>query len=143
MRQSVRMPRHITVLLVVLIVLGAGLAALGQRPDQDDEDRSPGTPSRESVTEAVRGTLPRDRVVRARVGDSVELTVSAREPDSATIDGLGLTDAAFPGAPARFSFRADEVGRFPVTLTLSGRRAGLVVVSDAGSSSAAGSPASR
>lgn len=134
------MLRRVALLFAVLLVLSAALTALAPRPDPADEDHStvPSavTSPRDDVTVAVRATMPRERVVRARVGDNVELTVSARVPDSATIDGLGLTDAAAPGAPAQFSFRAVRAGRFPVRLTLSGRRAGRVVVSGADRSSA-------
>jgi len=135
------MLRRAAILLAFLLVLSAVLTAVAPRRDPNPESGpttpAPATPAREDVTAAVRKTLPRDRVVRARVGDNIELTVTAREPDSATIDALGLTDAAGPGAPAQFSFRADRAGTFPVMLTLSGRRAGRVVVSAAGRSSAA------
>lgn len=132
------MLRRVAILFAVLLVLSAALTALAPGPETDDEIRSTGappvTPAREDVTRAVRGTLPRDRILRARVGDNVELTVTARGLDSATIAGLGLTDATSPGAPAQFSFRADRVGRFAVTLTLSRKRAGAIVVRPAGRS---------
>jgi len=131
--------RRFAILFVVLLVLSAVLTAIA--PPRADEGRATsaatGTTARTDVTSAVRGTLPHDRIVRARVGDDIELTVAAPGPDSATIDGFGLTDAAAPGAPAQFSFRADRAGRFAVRLTLSGRPAGLVVVRAAASSSAA------
>ena len=134
------MLRRLAILFAVLLALSAALTAVAPRRDSDDESRptSPATVTspRADVTAAVRKTLPRDRVVRARVGDNIELTVTAREPDSATIDALGLTDASSPGAPAQFSFRADRAGTFPVRLTLSDRRAGRIVVSDAVRSSA-------
>jgi len=133
--------RRVAILFAVLLMLSAALTALAPRRESDDDNRAttppPATTARDDVTAAVRATLPRDRIVRARVGDNVELTVTAREPDSATIDALGLTDSAIPGAPAQFSFRADRAGTFPVMLTLSGRRAGRVVVSAAGRSAAA------
>jgi len=146
MKDAMRQPvgvllRRVAILFAVLLVLSVALTAVAPRRDPNPESRraSPPaiTPAREDVTAAVRKTLPRDRVVRARVGDNIELTVTAREPDSATIDALGLTDSAIPGAPAQFSFRANRAGTFPVMLTLSGRRAGRVVVSAAGRSSAA------
>lgn len=135
--------RRIAILFAVLLVASAALTAVAPRPDPADDERptssAPVTPAptREgedgagNVTDAVRGTLPREKIVRARVGDNIELTVTARELDSATVDGFGLTDAASPGAPAQFSFRADRSGNFPVTLTLSGRRVGRIVVRDA------------
>lgn len=127
------MLRHIAILFAVLLALSAALTVIAPRPDRNDENSSARpvapTPAREDVTTAVRATLPRDRIVRARVGDNIELTVTARAPDSATIAGFGLTDATSPGAPAQFSFRADRAGRFPVTLTLGDQRAGRIVVS--------------
>ena len=138
MRQPVGvLLRRVAILFAVLIVLTAVAPRRDPNPESGPTTPAPATPAREDVTAAVRKTLPRDRVVRARVGDNIELTVTAREPDSATIDALGLTDSAIPGAPAQFSFRANRAGTFPVMLTLSGRRAGRVVVSAAGRSSAA------
>jgi len=134
------MLRRVAILLGVLLLLSAVLTALAPRRERADENRAPtparGTPAREDVTAAVRATLPRDRIVRARVGDNIELTVNARQLDSATIEGFGLTDAAGPGAPAQFSFRADRAGTFPVMLALSDQRAGRVVVRAGGRSSA-------
>lgn len=132
-----RVPRRLALLFALLLVLSAVLTAIAPRDEPDDAgDRSPDTATASAtgadVTAAVRGVLPRDRVVRARVGDDVELTVTARGPDSVTIGGLGLTDAAIPGAPAQFSFRADRAGTFAVALTISGGRAGRIVVRDAG-----------
>lgn len=124
------MSRRLALLVVALLVLSAVLTALAPRRDANDSvERSTRTVAGKDVTAAVHGVLPHDRVVRARVGDDVELSVTARGPDSATLAGFGLTAAASPGAPARFSFRADRAGTFAVVLTLSGRRAGLLVVS--------------
>jgi len=135
------LPR-VAILFAALLVLSAALTALAPRRDPDDENdaTTPAatTPARDDVTAAVRATLPRDRIVRARVGDNIELTVNARQLDSATIAGFGLTDAAGPGAPAQFSFRADRAGRFAVRLALSGQRAGRVVVRAARRRSSAG-----
>jgi hypothetical protein len=72
--------------------------------------------------------LPRDRVVRATVGDLVDLTVRSEQPDSASIDAFGLTKAAGPGAPAHFEFLADRPGRFEVTLGLDEQPVGRVIV---------------
>ncbi|MGI8904174.1 MAG: hypothetical protein ACR2IP_11090 [Solirubrobacteraceae bacterium] len=127
------MLRRFALLLAVLLVASAVLTAVAPRPDRADgvDSTLPVTPADEDVTTAVTATLPRDRVLRAHVGDNIDLTVTAEQPDSATIAALGLTDASAPGAPAQFSFRASRAGSFPVTLTLSGEGAGRVVVSGA------------
>jgi len=136
------MLRRVAILLGVLLLLSAVLTAVAPRRDRADDNRATTPPrattARDDVTAAVRATLPRDRIVRARVGDNIELTVNARQLDSATIAGFGLTDAAGPGAPAQFSFRADRAGRFAVRLALSGQRAGRVVVRAARRRSSAG-----
>ena len=116
-------------LIFAFMLLVIGLAG-GFAPREEQAVKPPDRPAvapgaGEGV---VRGDLPEDETVEARVGDLVELTVTARGPDSVAIAGLGLTEGVAPGAPAQLSFLADRPGRFPVSLTLSDRRVGSVVV---------------
>jgi hypothetical protein len=128
MRQDAEaMLRRVLLILAFVLLLGGMVGAMTPRKDQAVKPDLPrGRPS--GADRTVRGTLPRDEVVRARVGDLVELTVTARAADSATIGGFGQTEAVAPGAPARFSILADRAGSFPVTLTLSDDRAGRILV---------------
>jgi hypothetical protein len=126
-----------TVLLVLATVLLV-TSVLGALAPRDDQARKPDRPLRPAPAAAApdapadgtaRGVLPRDKVLRARVGQLVELTVTATAPDSATFDGL--TDAVAPGSPATFSFVADAAGSYPVSLSISDDRVGRVVVAPA------------
>jgi hypothetical protein len=80
----------------------------------------------------VRGSLPRDRIVEAEVGDVVELQVAASQPEQAEIPKLGLEAAADAGLPAQLTFVADHPGRFGVRLRFSGEKVGVVQVGGGG-----------
>lgn len=124
--------RRVTFVLALLLALSAAIAIFVPRPEPRDDPTprtGPATTTGENVTTPLRARLPRDKVVRAKVGDLVELTVTSAEPDSAALPELGLSEAAAPGAPARFSFLADRPGSYDVRLLLSEKLAGRVVVS--------------
>ncbi len=76
----------------------------------------------------VVGELPRNEVIRAQVGDIVELSVTSDRPDSVEIEALSLTDAVDRGAPARFSFLATEPASALVRYTVAGKVAGRLVI---------------
>ena len=76
----------------------------------------------------VKGTLPADGTVQASVGDIVDLTVTAAQPDEAQIFALGLQAPVDADVPATFEFVADQPGTFPVTLRDAGTKAGTLVV---------------
>jgi FtsP/CotA-like multicopper oxidase with cupredoxin domain len=116
---------YISAALVAVAVLAAALAgrtATSERPSPLPAD-SAAPPAPE-----VRGSLPADRVVRARVGDVVHVDVSTTLPDEAAILDLGLRAPTAIGAPGVLYFVADIPGRFPVELTMSNRRAGTIAV---------------
>ncbi|MDX6691128.1 MAG: hypothetical protein QOG15_2585 [Solirubrobacteraceae bacterium] len=131
MREAVAMMQRVTLVLLGLLVLTVIFAFVVPQPERPD-DPTPRTTgaaaSGEPLSETVQGTLPRDKEVRAHVGDVIELTVTAKEPDSATVAAFGVTDAASPGAPAHFSFVADFAGRYPVRLLLTNERVGWLIV---------------
>jgi Rieske Fe-S protein len=113
--------RRITILLAVILggTVIVAIAAPREEPADDPTPRTIATtPTGADVRAVVRGTLPRDKVVRAKVGELVELTVTSDVPESVAIEDFGLTEGVERGAPARFSFLADREGRFAVTLTL-------------------------
>jgi len=131
-RQAVAVLRRVIIVFALLIGLSAVVAIVAPRREATDDPtpRTSTAPNAEGgVLAAVRGTLPRDKVVRAKVGDLVELRVTSREADSASVAELGLTEGVSDVAPARFSFLASRPGRFDVTLLLADRSVGRVVVS--------------
>ncbi len=120
--------RRVLLVFAVMLLLSTLLSSLAPREEQAEKPDLPPAAGKPAGT--VRATLPRDGVVRAQVGDLVELTVTSRRVDSATIEDLGLTEALAPAAPAEFSFLADRPGSFAVTLTLTDDRAGRIVVTE-------------
>jgi hypothetical protein len=136
--------RNLILILLAGFVLALGAAGAAQR--DADQGRSTTTsppaapPPSGGGTQAnlVKGELPADKVVRAAVGDDVELRVASSSPDVAKILALGVQTAVGPGIPGTLRFEALSAGRFPVDLELGGV-AGEVVVSEPGERQAPGS----
>ncbi len=124
-------------LLLVLAVLALTLGVAGAvRRDQTSSTQTTLPAARPPATEVggaeanvVTGTLPADRIVRAKVGDTVRLSVTSASPDIANMLQLGLSSPVGPQIPGTFEFSADAPGRFAVTLSLADRAAGEVDVS--------------
>ncbi|HTX70569.1 MAG TPA: hypothetical protein VMT10_12990 [Solirubrobacteraceae bacterium] len=128
---SVRYRRLLLVLAVLALTIAVGSAL-------HRGSTSPGgtTPAPASVGSAagpgatvVSATLPAERVVRARVGDLVQLSVRSSSPDIANMTAIGVSTPVGPRLPGTLQFTADVPGRFPVTLSLAARVAGEVDVS--------------
>jgi hypothetical protein len=107
------------VFALVLSALSLG-AALSAPPEEDDgpatttERRAP-TPGPTQVE--LRQPAPEEPPVRrVRTGAHVVLRVSAREPGSVEIPGLGLIQPVGPGTPTLFDLLASRAGRFDVHL---------------------------
>lgn len=133
--------RRVLIIFVVLLLFTSIISASAS---DDDEAKKPPpltAKQRESLVDpTVYGTLPKQEVIRARVGQIVELTVSADSFDSATVEGVGETAAVSPGAPATFSFVPDRPGVFPVSLVSDGDRLGRVIVTATGTPAAKAEP---
>jgi hypothetical protein len=81
------------------------------------------------VTAELPGVTPgKPKIVRAHVGDLIELSVAAPGPDTVTIEGYDELQPADPDNPARFSFIASEAGTFAVTLQDSGTVVGRLEI---------------
>ena len=114
-------------LVVVAAALAVLLVASSLVPDPDQAPKpAPAPPA--PVTDVSEGSLPRDRVVRAEVGELVQLTVTATQPTGVEIPELGELGTAAPDAPARFTVLADRPGRFEVRYLGTGRLAGVLQV---------------
>jgi hypothetical protein len=66
--------------------------------------------------------------VRARLGDTVQLTVQGDVLDAVELKGLDQIEPVEPGSPARFEFLADEKGAYPIVLQAAGRKVGVLDV---------------
>ena len=129
--------RRLIAVMLVLLFLSSLAAALA--PVEPPEETTSTTT--ESLTEpaAGRGELLRETIdaaakrpptIEAQAGDQLQLRVTARHPGTIEIVGLGADEDVDPVAPALFDVLLDRAGKFPVRELESGRRVGLILVSD-------------
>ena len=122
--------RRLLLLVAVLFMIAAIASAIAPRPETGPAPLAPTpAPPAAIATPRVTGHLPADGVVRADVGDVVDLSVTAEAEDTVQIVALGLDAPVDPQTPARFELVADQPGRFPVTLQGAGTRLGMLEVS--------------
>jgi hypothetical protein len=121
--------RRILLFVTLLLLIGVMASAIAPREQQlaPAPPQSEPTPPPASAR-VVDGRLPRDEVVRARVGDVVQLSVTHNGRDVAQILALGLDEPVESGLPARFVFDADHEGRFAVSLRYARERLGVIRV---------------
>jgi len=122
--------RRVLLLLAVLLLMAAVVSSVAEQeqtaaPPPQGETTGRGDGDRARV---VRGRLPADRVVVARVGDVVRVEVMSVRPDEAQVLDLGLDAPTERGLPGTLEFVADQLGRFPVTLRNAGRRVGTIEI---------------
>jgi hypothetical protein len=138
--------RRILVLMLILLGLTALAASVAPRPQVAPRgglaSPSPSpvptaTPSAAAVageSTIVERTLRADEGsrparVRARVGDTVRLTVGAEQVmDTVRVEGFEKLDPVEPDAPATFELFAEEPGEYPISLLESGRRIGRLEI---------------
>jgi len=112
--------------LVLVIVV---ISAVSDRISAGDRAVAPPvTAATGPAAPTVRGTLPRDRTIRARTGDAVTVTVQTAAPDEAAVEALGLQVQTGPGLPGTLEFVAQAPGSYPVELLDADRTAGTIVV---------------
>ena len=126
MREDGRV-RNRRFLVVVATALAVLLVASSLVPDPDQAPKPAPAPPAEAAGVS-QGLLPRDGVVRAEVGELVQLTVTATQPTGVEIQEFGELGTAAPDAPAQFSLLADRPGRFEVRYLATGRLAGVLQV---------------
>lgn len=114
-------------LLILVVVVAASFSA---REAQRTQAVAPPAGAQQSAPAPVaEGRLPADKVVRARVGDVVSVQVTSAQPDTATVDALGVSAPTSSDVPGTLEFVASSPGRYPVALEDSGTSAGTIVVS--------------
>jgi FtsP/CotA-like multicopper oxidase with cupredoxin domain len=112
--------------MFLLIVVAGSLAA---REAQESRAIAPTTAeAAEPPAPVVRGELPADQVIRARVGDVVSIAVRTPVPDDASIPQLGINAPTSPDVAGVLEFVATAPGRYPVVLVATEQPAGVVVV---------------
>jgi hypothetical protein len=134
--------RLIGLLLVVLVVSSAGAALFapereaGTQPSTTAVAPTPGEADGssgrliEKRVQAVQASSTEPRVLSTRVGDQLELSVSARTPSEVEIPRFGLLEHATADDPARFSLLLVDAGRFAVRVS-GGQIVAIVRVSEA------------
>jgi hypothetical protein len=124
--------RRITLALCALFLVAVVAAAVADRAERKTRATAPPTTVASGPpAPVVSGRLPRDRTVRASVGDAVTVDVWTDEPDEASIAELGVTTPTSPDVPGVLEFVASTPGRYPVLLAGSGKRAGTIVIAPA------------
>jgi hypothetical protein len=128
-RHNQRVPWRRFLLFAVLLLVAASLvSAMQPRSERGSDPPSEPLPAR-SLASEVRASLPKDEVVRARVGDVVRLTVSAPASDTVELSDLGLEQPVDPELPAELVFVADRPGRFAVRLHNAAETVGTLRIS--------------
>jgi hypothetical protein len=135
--------RRLLLLVALLLAVGAIAAALTPRDLRGPDKTTTPTPTTSTVpSQATGGTAAgtheinrtvdsqasEEAVVRAHVGDLLNLTVKVPSPDVVELDGLDRFDPADASTPAHFSFFLDRPGQFPIRLQESGREVGRLIV---------------
>jgi hypothetical protein len=136
-------------LLLVAVLMGLTALAASVAPRQTGDAPTPPVPGRTATPQPTQtpelapGTAqPQDVIVeamsaakgasasrvRARPGQTLQLTVQGAVFDEVHIGGLDRFAAIAPEAPAYFELFLDQTGRFPVTLVDAGRRLGEIDV---------------
>ena len=120
--------------LLFLSSLAAALAPVEPRDETTSTTTEPLAGAEPERGELLRETIDvpakRPNTIRARTGDQLQLRVTARRPGTIELVGLGADEDVDPVAPALFDVLLDRPGRFPVRELGSGRRVGLILVSD-------------
>lgn len=130
--------RRLIAVMLVLLFLSSLAAALAP-VEPEDERTSTSTAAEPPAPRAPRGggglvraTIepgkPATRRVEASVGDQLQLAVHARRVMAVELAGLGLTDDAAPGVPARFDLLLADEGEIRVRPLGGGQRLGVIVV---------------
>jgi len=119
--------RRLAVLVSLVVLVVVVLASAAARQDSAHEAVAP-PPSAARPSPVVDGALPADRVVHARAGDVVRLSVRTKSAATVAIPGLGVDAIGTPDEPARFVLTIPEPGRYAVVVDGTGRRLGTISV---------------
>lgn len=121
--------RRLVIVMLVLLGISAGLAALV--PTREPDDDTAGSTETETTDTTESTAAPADDgpvmfdikvggekfpVVPVTLGDQVSLVVRSKAADQVEIPALGLIDAVGPGAPARFELLPEETGDLGIRL---------------------------
>ena len=137
--------RLIAILLVLLFLssLAAALAPVQEGTRTDSSSASSTTSTADTptlsddeavdegrlVAQSVDASGERPAVVRARVGDRLELRVTSQRPGTVELEGLGPAEDVGPRQPAFFDVILRDDGSFPVQFIDTGDEIARIEVS--------------
>ncbi|MEA2288675.1 MAG: hypothetical protein QOD55_672 [Solirubrobacteraceae bacterium] len=124
--------RRILLFVLLLLVVAAFADAVAPRDQQLAVKPPEGTTAPAPPADVAEATFPKDRRLRARVGDVVQVEVRNEQADEVQIVALGISEPVERDLPAELVFDADRPGRFAVTLRDGARRVGTIEIRAAG-----------
>jgi hypothetical protein len=128
-RHNQVVPWRRLILVAVLLIVGASLVnAIAPRNGRVDNSPSAAATASTPPAPVVEASLPRDKEVRARVGDVIRLVVRAPSADVVQLTNLAVEGPVDAGQPSELVFVADRAGRFPVSLRDAGESIGTLRV---------------
>jgi hypothetical protein len=114
--------------MVAVLALIAGFAAENERLDRDGQETVQNVAPAPAPSRVVEADVPRKKAIAARVGQSVQLTVTLPEDDTLVIDAFGLDETVAANIPTPILFTAISPGRYDLKLQNSGKVIGELLV---------------
>jgi hypothetical protein len=129
-RHNQEVPWRRLILLAVLLIVGASLISALEPRDHSSVSSDPAIQAAAAAPPApvVEASMPTSKLVRARVGDVVQLLVRAPSADIVQLPNLGVEGPVDPNQPAQLVFVADQAGSFRVRLRDAGETIGTLRV---------------
>ncbi|MDQ3759270.1 MAG: hypothetical protein M3331_04930 [Actinomycetota bacterium] len=144
--------RLIAILLVLLFLssLATALAPVEQAGNADSTTSTdtsttdsttlsgPSTGDPQLIRQSIDSSLAEPPVVRATVGDQLQLQVTSQQPGTVELVGIGPTEDVGARQPAHFDVLLRAEGTFPVRLLGTKREIALIKVTAPGADASAG-----
>jgi len=126
--------RGLLILLATLAVLLSGLSSLRRSSEKQVAAPKPAAtkttaPAASPPPAELSAVMPAESKVKLKTGQTLKLQVRSDSPDTALISGLGLKVPVGPDLPGEIVIVAPSSGSYPVTLQISARTVGDIVVS--------------
>lgn len=128
--------RGLLILLATLVVLLSGLSSLRRGSEKQSAAPQPAATKTTPAAAAspppaeLSAVMPAEGKVKLKTGQTLKLQVRSDSPDTALISGLGLKVPVGPDLPGEIVIVAPSSGSYPVTLQISARTVGDIVVSN-------------
>lgn len=114
--------------VVALLSIVAGFATRDAAVQDGDRGTATAVTPRATSDRTVEAKVPRKEPIVARVGETVELTVTLEDNDTLRLDAFGVEEDIAEGVPTPVLIDAIAPGRYDLKLEDSGRTIGRLVV---------------